>query len=412
VVCVTEPDDVPIPRDVAAEELVLGACMGDPSAFRTASGILTEHDFWKPAHQQIWRHIAFSMADCGVADPVLVLDSMRTAGERRIGEIAPLLHSLYARAPIALECEHHARIVADLAVRRRVLQAGQRMIQRASSGTGELADLLESAAADIRDARNARKGVELLTMPIDEFMSAEMPEPDWLIPGLLARQDRFVLTGPGGLGKSTLLRQIAVCAAAGIAPLDWHTGEMFDPIRVTIIDCENADHQLKSALWPMLKECRDVQRPVEDRLMIGGHGSPIDLLDPASAMSVMRTVEHDRPDLVYIGPAYKLHLGDPDKEMHVKQVTAVLDQIRATGAAVICEAHPNNESSSKGGSLRPSGSGLWTWWPEFGRGLRLDTNALPEMRRCELEMWRIDRVARNWPEWLEAGGSWPWVRSS
>jgi hypothetical protein len=45
-------------------------------------------------------------------------------------------------------------------------------------------------------------------------------EPDWLIPDLLERRDRLILTGEEGLGKSYLLRQIAIMAAAGLDPFD------------------------------------------------------------------------------------------------------------------------------------------------------------------------------------------------
>jgi RecA-family ATPase len=41
-----------------------------------------------------------------------------------------------------------------------------------------------------------------------------------VIPGLLERRDRLMLTGEEGLGKSYLLRQIAVMAAAGLDPFD------------------------------------------------------------------------------------------------------------------------------------------------------------------------------------------------
>jgi RecA-family ATPase len=281
------------------------------------------------------------------------------------------------------------------------------LVQRAESGAGEVADLVELGMEQLRQARNAKVGVTVLTSSVDEFMRSVEDEPDWVVPGLLARGDRLVLTGSGGLGKSTLLRQVAVCAAAGIDPLDWHTGKTFDPVKVTILDHENSDHQLKTRLWPMLKETRAAGRPVEDRLTVGGHGNPLNLLDASTALSLLRTIEHDQPDLVYIGPVYKLHNDDPDKEVVVKKITHVLDQIRATGAALITEAH-HTKASKQGGSLEPSGSNLWTWWPELGFGLRLMPDSDASMRLCSLERWRLDRVQTTWPNYVNAGGPWPW----
>jgi replicative DNA helicase len=81
------------------------------------------------------------------------------------------------------------------------------------------------------------------------------------------------------------------------------------------------------------------------------------------------------------------------------------------GCSVIMEAHINKEGK-RGGSMEPSGSNMWNWWPEFGIGLRLDDDAPEAMRLCVLERWRIDRVQRDWPDAIEQGGSWPWRRSA
>jgi hypothetical protein len=400
----------PIPRDAAAERAVLGSCMNAVDAHRAVTPVLTGLDFYEPRNALIWEHIGGCVQTHGIADPVLVADSLRTAGELGKAGGAEYLHTLYAEAPITLQAEGHAQIVADLATRRRLIQAAERMIQRAGSGAGDIADVLEDAASEVRGARDERAGVELLTRDSAVFMGGVLEEPDWIVPGLLARGDRLVLTGSGGLGKSTLLRMVSVCAAGGVPPFDWAKHDPFTPARVMVVDCENADHQLKTALWPLLRAVEGLGCPVEDRLTIGGHGNPLNLLDKASSMSLLRTVEHDKPDLVYIGPAYKLHNDDPDKEAVVKRITNVLDQIRATGAAVMTEAH-HTKSAKVGGSLEPSGSNLWTWWPEIGRGLRLDPDSDPVVRRCALEPWRIDRVSRNYPQWIEHDGRFPWARS-
>ena len=402
-----------VPKVVDAERAVLGACMANPKAYSHAAAHVTEGDFYLGHHQTVGVAIGRSIANNDVADPQLVIDALRSAGEWRHPLDAAYMHTLLSSALLsAASVEPHAQLVADTAVRRRLLYVGQRLIERVSTGEADVDELVEDGLTHIRNARDERVGVELLAIDSEEFMHGELEEPDWVIPGLLARGDRFVLTGSGGLGKSTVLLQTAICAAAGIAPFDWHRGETFDPVRVLWVDCEIADHELKTRFWRMSKEARDSGRPLEDRFKIGGHGMPLNLLDASSAMSLMRTVEHYEPDLVYIGPAYKLHMDDPDKEVVVKKITSVLDMIRATGAALITEAHHTKEAK-RGGSLEPSGSNLWTWWPEFGRGMRLQEGTEAGlMRRCDLEQWRIDRVQRTWPMSIEHGGRWPWARAA
>jgi hypothetical protein len=410
----TAVDDLGQPRDVDAERAVLSGCMWSPAVIPDVAAVLDGDVWWLPAHGVLWAAI-LALAGQGVpADPVLLLDHLRAAGKVGTGEgklDATYLHTVYAVAPPESAVMHHAGIVAALAMRRRLIGAGSRIAQRAAqAAVTDEAELAEWALNQVREIRDERPGVETLTVGVDEFMSVVPDEPDWVVPGLLARGDRFVLTGSGGIGKSTLLAQVAVCAAAGVPPFDWHEQDGFEPVRVMVLDCENADHQLKTRLWPMLREARDNGTPVDDRLTIGGRGNPLDLLNPQNALSLLRTVEHDKPDLVYIGPVYKLHNDDPDKEAVVKRITSVLDQIRATGAALITEAH-HAKAAKQGGNMEPSGANLWTWWPEFGRGLRLDKDSDENVRRCALETWRIDRVARSWPQFVEAGGKWPWARA-
>jgi hypothetical protein len=409
----TEPN---LPRDSAAERAVLGACMESTEAFRTAAAIVNERDFYEPRHATIWAAISYWVELGAQADPTLVLERVRESGQLTAlgGGVSggAYLAEVYASAPVSLQIRYHAEIVADVATRRRVVEAGQRMIQRASGGVGDVGDLLERAAEDVRSARDERQGVELLTRSVADFMEQAPDRPEWVVPGLFAKGDRVVLTGPGGLGKSTLAVQCMVLAAAGIPPLDWHTNDPVEPARAMIVDCENPDHRVKTRIWPLLKECADLGQPVEDRLTLGGRGNSLNLLDQASAMSLLRTVEHDNPGLIYIGPFYKLHNDDPDKEIVVKKITHVLDQMREiSGAALIMEAH-HNKAGHAGGSLAPSGSNMWNWWPELGFGLRLDPDSDETVRRCALERWRIDRDAFDWPRWIEHGGRFPWARSA
>lgn len=397
-----------VPNDIAAERAVLGACMESTEAFRMAQGLLTRDDFFTEQHRMVWDAIGYWVGMGAAPDVTLVFDRFRELGQLRMvsGENGVLLYELVHAAPLTLEVPHHARIVADIATRRRVIQAGQKMVQRAESGAGDVSELVEQSMTDLRSARDAKVGVEVLTRSVDEFMHATPDVVDWVVPGLLARGDRLVLTGSGGTGKSTFLRQIAVCAAAGIPPLDWMGGDWYDPIRVTIVDCENPDFRLKTALWKLLQEAKALGRPVE-HLTIGGHGNGLNVLDASSALSLLRTVEHDKPDLVYIGPYYKLHNEDPDKEVTVKKVTHVLDQIREMGAATMTEAH-HTKAAHAGGSMAPSGSNMWNWWPEFGFGLRLLPDTEPLMRECALERWRIDRDTNEWPDVVYAEVRWPW----
>jgi hypothetical protein len=361
---------------VDSERALLGACMSieNAHAFADAASVIAEADFYHPAHETIWHVVAELHAENVPADPVIVADRLGTDINRVGGHV--YLVDLYQAACVAIAVKHHAQLIADAATLRRVERAGIRMAQRAAEGVVDPTELVKWAGEQVAAARDERIGVDVLTRGYEEFVHSTPERRTMVIPNLLGEGDRLVLTGHGGLGKSTMLQQIAVCAAAGIPPFDWHADDPYAPAKVAILDFENPDHRVKTRLWPMVNDCVGMGADPRPNLTIGGGGNPLNLLNPQNALSLLRTIEHDKPQLVYIGPVYKMHNDDPDKESVVKKITDVLDSIRAMGVAIITEAHHTKEGR-KGGALEPSGSNLWTWWPEFG-------GASTVRRRCGL----------------------------
>lgn len=401
---------------VRSEQAVLGYAMCvelGRGPYTEIAALLTDGDWYRDAHRIVWHAIDTVAKRGNVPDPVFVLGELQAMKQLDEAGGAVYLHTLLQHACPAVAAAGHAQAIADAATRRRLAAAGKRITQRAEESDADTTDLVAWSAEQVATARDERRGVEVLTSGWEEFIHSTPDEREMVIPGLLGVGDRLVLTGHGGLGKSTMLQQIAVCAAAGLPPFDWISDDPYDPAQVTILDFENPDHRVKTRLWPMVQECIQFGCDPRPNLHVGGGGNPLNLLNPQNALSLLRTIEHDKPRLVYIGPVYKMHNDDPDKESVVKKITDVLDSIRAMGIAIITEAHHTKEGK-KGGTLEPSGSNLWTWWPEFGLGLRLDPSPNNGTRRCLLERWRIDRELSQWPDEVEASGKLglAWARAS
>jgi replicative DNA helicase len=326
-------------HDTNAERQVLGACLAleFADAHRQAAELLTTRDFYDPRHQLIWDAITALHGENAPVDPVLVADKLGKDLTRAGGPV--YLADLYGSVVVASAVAHHAQLVADAATLRRCELAGRRIAQRAEEGQADPADLVAWAAEQVAGVRDERVGVDVLTRDYATFLAAQPEQRAMVIPGLLGEGDRLILTGSGGLGKSVMLHQVAVCAAAGLQPFDFAWGDPYQPVVVTMLDFENPDHRLKNRLWPMVKDCLKYGGDPRPNLRVGGGGNPLNMLDSRAALSLLRTIEHDKPKLVYVGPVYKMHNDDPDKESVIKKVTDVLDSIRAMGVAIITEAH-------------------------------------------------------------------------
>ena len=265
-----------------------------------------------------------------------------------------------------------------------------------------------------KTARDAVQGVidtieadgDITTPTLGEFLNTSDPEHDWVVPGLLERGDRMLLTGGEGLGKSFLQRQLAVCAAAGIHP--FNRGRI-KPQRVLYVDCENGPTKLRRALRSLVAQATLLGEDPKDRMFLEAVPAGLDLTRPEDEAWLVRRVASIQPALLFIGPIYRLHADDPNKEEPARKVTQVLDRCRsAANCALVAEAHAGHGYGQGERPLRPSGTSLWLRWPEFGYGMRPAEGHTPTNRRVSFQSWRGDREERDWPSALRSGGPLPW----
>lgn len=402
----TEPELTAPPQDIAAERAVLGACLNSPQAYQTATAILSDEDWYRPAHLQIWQLMRTVAATGARVDPITVNGALQRAdAETKRNVTSVLLAELYGGIATALNVEHYAQQVADRGLRRRLIAAAHGTVQRAHE-LEDAAEAAEWAVTEMTIARDTQNTPDPSDVDIHDLLNERIVD-EWVVPGLLARGDRLILTGSEGLGKSSLLRQLAVMTAAGLHPF---TTENLVPRRVLVVDCENGRKLSRDRYRPLVAQAQALRRPVEDRLRVDIRPSGLNLLDAADAALLLRTVERVRPDLLLIGPIYRLHEDDPNDEKAARKIAAVLDRARAAvGCAVVTEAHTPHSDGPGGHMLRPFGSSLWKRWPEFGYCLKLSSDSDLKARLCKLIPWRGPRDERDWPEGLQAGGEWPWT---
>ncbi|MGH8882567.1 MAG: AAA family ATPase, partial [Stackebrandtia sp.] len=142
-------------------------------------------------------------------------------------------------------------------------RAHARKVAASLEGVARSVRIVEAAVGkDVTDHLKAGKSLAELEVtfdstepaPVDlaedlwEFIAAGDEPYEWVVPGLLERGDRLILTGFEGLGKSMLIRQMATMMAAGLDPFKWT--EM-PPVRVLLIDLENSKRQSRRRFRPL-----------------------------------------------------------------------------------------------------------------------------------------------------------------
>lgn len=298
----------------------------------------------------------------------------------------------------------------------------------------QVRDALTGVAADI-DIREAADGCKDVTdhlaagHPVDQLLQTWTSEPnrppdldpdlweflnaadegyDWIVPGLLERGDRLMLTGYEGLGKSMLNRQLGVTMAAGIHP--FRHAVTFEPKRVLYIDCENSERQSRRKFWPLARASERARHRVPDggmRLIHRPNG--LDLTKAEDGEWLLERVTAHQPDVLFIGPFYRLHNTNMNDELAARTVISRLDRARnVAGSALIVEAHAGHGNAIQERDPRPRGSSLLLGWPEFGYGLM---PAEKDPKHVKLRPWRGPRDDREWPKQLTWGDpdGWPWI---
>ncbi|MFB7617168.1 DUF3987 domain-containing protein [Kitasatospora sp. NPDC056181] len=131
------------PHDMAAEQAVLGALLLNPAALGDVTAVMDVADYYRPAHETIHRAIQ----DLGEnADPITLTDALRRSGDlTRVGGPG-YIHTLVNAVPTAANAEYYGAIVREMAKRRRLIEAGTRLVQAANE-PGTDADVLRAALA-------------------------------------------------------------------------------------------------------------------------------------------------------------------------------------------------------------------------------------------------------------------------
>ena len=232
---VTEFERTP-PQDLTAEQSVLGGMLVSPGAIADVVEVLRSADFYRPAHQLVFDAALDLYGRGDPVDGISVADALQKAGTLARAGGAPYLATLISSVPNAANAGYYARIVAEKAVLRRLVEAGTRIVamgyaaDAGADGSGTADDAVDKAQAVVYQVTERRisedyQPLEALLPPtLAELEAIEGHDGtltgvptgfsglDQLTNGLHAGQLVVVAARPA-IGKSTLGLDLARSAA-------------------------------------------------------------------------------------------------------------------------------------------------------------------------------------------------------
>ena len=215
--------------NIEAEMAALGSLLVDPSVIPLVVPLVKAEDFYEERHRAICAAIFMVGDGADILTVSTQLARQKVSDEQSGG--AAYLAELTAAMPTALNAEHYAKIVADLATRRRMNAAATEIAKAAANLGMGVEDVLEkSQAALIKAANSANAGrVKNIREIVNEHAATyeqrlrgeysgglswdkRLMDLDTYTEGLKPGKLYAIAARPG-VGKSAFMAQVAMHAA-------------------------------------------------------------------------------------------------------------------------------------------------------------------------------------------------------
>jgi len=138
-----------VPHNLDAEQSTLGGMLLSQEAVAEVCEAVSGVDFYAPKHELIFNAVLNLFGRGEPTDVIAVTDELNKQGNLVKAGGADYLHSLTGYVPTAANAGYYAKIVADKAILRRLIEAGTRIAQAGYESQGEVEDLVNQAQAEI-----------------------------------------------------------------------------------------------------------------------------------------------------------------------------------------------------------------------------------------------------------------------
>lgn len=138
-----------MPSSLEAERAVLGGLMLDPGRLDEVAEVLQPDAFYREAHKRLFQLMLDMGARGEPTEMVAVVERVMAQGAAEVMGGLPYISALPDNVPSTENLLYYAGVVQDRAVRRRLLEACQKVAGRVYAGEDELAELLDGAEGQV-----------------------------------------------------------------------------------------------------------------------------------------------------------------------------------------------------------------------------------------------------------------------
>ena len=228
----TPPKKHRAPHSSEAEASLLGAILIDGDALVKIADALAASDFFDAKHQRIYEAVKQLYEKRSAIDVLTLADQLQSNGFLDMIGGAAYLTELTNFVPTAAHVEQYAEIVAQKALRRRLIKASQDMTNLSYDESKSLRELVEDAESRLFEV--SQQHVKQSVISIENILADSFERLDELqrdngkirgIPtgfaGLdnilagLQRSDLLILAGRPAMGKTALVLNLAHNVAVG-----------------------------------------------------------------------------------------------------------------------------------------------------------------------------------------------------
>ena len=266
-----------LPHDTEAEESVLGSILIDGECLTRLVPLLKEGDFYRERNQLCFdAALSLFQRDQAVDQITLAGELSRTDKLDLVGGMAYLSH-LVSITPTSVHAEDYAQVVSRTSNMRRLIDAGNRIIDLGYADTEDIETTMrqaEDALFTVRGVGQPRGFVplkEIYDQYLQEQASAAadpefsgmpimsgFPDLDECLGGM-QRADLVILGARPSMGKSSLAVNMAVNAAksgqtCGVFSLEMTREQL--AMRILASEAEIDSHRLRLGLYTHFEEAR------------------------------------------------------------------------------------------------------------------------------------------------------------